>query len=108
MLRLTDEELEESLRRDRQEALKETLPVRSRMHDTFESWFPFDENDGPEEREMYQDGFGRAQLDLTLGSSDVSLYDYLCSIRGLVEDNDEYYEAIEACIRWIYGEKDWI
>lgn len=29
---------------------------------TFDSWFPFDESDDEEMREMYRDGFARAKL----------------------------------------------
>ena len=67
------------------------------MHD-FDSWFPFDESDDEETREMYRDGFARAKLTLELGeytSEDLEfLISYLESIAGIVADNDVYYDAI--------------
>lgn len=67
------------------------------LHD-FDSWFPFDESDDEEMREMYRDGFARAKLTLELGEytrEDLGfLIDYLESIAGIVADNEVYYDAI--------------
>ena len=68
------------------------------MLNDFDSWFPFDEDDSEEEREMYRDGFARAKLVLELGEysrEDLEfLVGYLESIAGIVVDNDMYYDAI--------------
>ena len=68
------------------------------MLNDFDAWFPFDETDDEETREMYRDGFARAKLTLELGEytrEDLGfLIDYLESIAGIVVDNDVYYDAI--------------
>ncbi len=78
--------------------LKHDYSVLNDMMNDFDSWFPFDEDDDEETREMYRDGFARAKLTLELGEytrEDIGfLVDYLRSIAGMVADNDVYYDAI--------------
>lgn len=78
--------------------LKHGYPVLNDMMNDFDSWFPFDEDDDEETREMYRDGFARAKLTLELGEytrEDLGfLVDYLRSIAGIVADNDVYYDVI--------------
>ena len=72
--------------------------VLNDMMRDFDSWFPFDESDDEETREMYRDGFARAKLTLELGEytrEDLEfLISYLESIAGIVADDDVYYDAI--------------
>lgn len=78
--------------------LEYDFSILNDMLNDFDNWFPFDETDDEETREMYRDGFARAKLTLELGEytrEDLGfLIDYLESIAGIVVDNDVYYDAI--------------
>lgn len=82
--------------------LQYDLSVLNDMLKDFDSWFPFDDTDDEETREMYREGFARAILDLQLGeytSEDLGfLIDYLESIAGIVVNNDVYYDAVSDII----------